>query len=594
MRVKKISLVLILTIFIQTIYSQNLTLQADSTFTEKNRMEWYKEARFGLFIHWGAYSQLDGEYKGKTQKDPKGEWIMRNLRIPVDEYATEISGKFNPSLFDADKWVKTAKEAGIKYLVITTKHHDGFSLFDSSVSDYNIVDSSPFGRDVIREIADACKKYGLRLGVYYSQAQDWYHPGGYIASKRWDKKQEGDWDNYFESIAKPQVRELLDNYSPVSLIWFDSKRATVNMELAKDFEKELRKEYPNLILNPRLHKGDFKTFEQVIPGILDDEYNELCITHNRSWSFKSSDTEWKKPQFLLKTFIQMVSKGGNFLFNVGPSPDGEFPNESITTLNYIGDWMEANSESIYGTSQSPFYKLDFGTATVKRTNGKTKLYLHVFDWPENQEIFIEGINNNITTSYLLDGRKTLSVEKLQSGIRIMGLPKEPKHEVASVIVIEIDEIPKIDPGYIEFENDTIELLSKDALLTIKPQFDHIPKVVENENFSYFDNWKNRYPHPRFKNTGNKAHWKIIVPETGDYHVWLNCSTQSSSNIVSIVGNGKLKTTLPNTGGMDNFENVYLGKLKLDKGLQTVTFTGGKKMEVWDYVNVGKITLKINK
>ncbi len=589
---KKIFLLtLIIALSIPFIYPQEGLRKKESISSKNERMKWYEKARFGLFIHWGAYSQLDGEYKGEKQKDPKGEWIMRNLKIPVDEYASEIAGKFNPALFDADAWVRTARDAGIKYLVITAKHHDGFALFDSEVSDYNIVDHSPFGRDAIREIDDACKKYGLKFGVYYSQAQDWYHPGGLAEKNRWDPRQEGNWDTYFNTIARPQVRELLDNYAPVSIIWFDSKRATVNMELAKAFEKELRSDYPDLIINPRLYKGDFKTFEQVIPGLLDAEYNELCITHNRSWSYKASDTAWKEPEFLLRTLIHMVSMGGNFLFNVGPDPNGEFPKESVAALKYIGEWMEVNSASIYGTSKSPFYKLDFGTATVKYLDKKTNLYLHVFDWPEDQEMIVKGLNNDVSNAYLLDGNTKLFSDRTTEGTILKGLPKEPTAKAASVIVLEIEEPLNIDPGYLEFTDDSITLSPGEALLTIKPQFDYIPTVVEDEDFSYFENWRNRYPHPRFKNTGNAAHWKIMVPRTGEYEVWLTAATRTDSNVVSLKGDNSLKTALPDTGGIDNFENIYLGKLKLDKGLQTVTFTGGDKFEVWDYIRVGKITMK---
>ena len=588
------TLIVVMTFMILSCNAQKLSQVTAST-DSFNKMSWYEDARFGLFIHWGAYSQLDGEYNGKVQKDPKGEWIMRNLKIPLEEYATEISKKFNPTLFNAESWVKAAYEAGIKYIVITTKHHDGFALFDSEISKYNVVDYSQFGRDIIGELSEECKKYGLRLGVYYSQAQDWHHPGGLAAKNRWDTAQDGDWDEYFKTIAKPQVHELLNNYKPISLIWFDSKSQTVNKELAKDFEKELKEEYPKLILNPRLHKGDFNTFEQTIPGILDDGYNELCITHNRSWSFKPSDNNWKEPQFMLTTLIHMASMGGNFLFNVGPNPEGEFPSETLQALTYIGDWMNVNSEAIYGTSKSPFYKLDFGTATLKEfDNNKTKIFLHIFDWPEDLELCVKGLNNQLSSAYMLDGKKPISFEKSGEDVRLSGLPEKSPHETASVIVLEIDEPLNIDPGYLEFKKDSIALKPQEALLTTKPQFDYIPFVIDNKDFSYFENWKNRYPHPRFKNTANEAHWKVVFPEKGSYKVWLHCATQTSTNVINVSSAQSIKTTLPNTGGMDNFKTVYLGEIRLDKGLQTITLTGGKKMENWDYVRIGNLYLERTK
>ena len=252
-------------------YSQG-AYQTETPTQKTERMQWYTDARFGMFIHWGAYSVLDGEYKGKKQRGPLGEWIMQNLTIPIEDYKKDVVGNFNPTKFDADAWAKSAYDAGMKYMVMTTKHHDGFALFQSDVSDYNIVAQTPFGRDVIKELSEACKKYGLKFGVYYSQAQDWYHAGGYTPKKRWDTKQEGDWDTYFETIVKGQVTELFSNYGEISLIWWDSARKIQNNDLANTIGRELVKLQPNIIVNPRLSttsQMDFQTFEQVIPGVFE-------------------------------------------------------------------------------------------------------------------------------------------------------------------------------------------------------------------------------------------------------------------------------------------------------------------------------------
>ncbi len=575
------------------LFAQGGAYQKETKAEKAARMQWYEAARFGMFIHWGAYSQLDGEYKGKKQIDPKGEWIMRHLEIPVNEYATEIAGKFNPQLFDADKWAKAAHDAGMKYLVITTKHHDGFALFDSKTSSYNIVEASPFGRDVVKEIAEACKQYGLKLGVYYSQAQDWYHPGGLAPENRWDKAQEGEWTDYFRTIVKGQVTELFSNYGEVSLIWWDSGRAAQNKAVADEVGSELVRLQPDIIVNPRLGgklEGDFNTFEQVIPGVLRQDYNELCITHNRSWSYKPSDNNWKTPDFLLKTMVDMVSLGGNFLFNVGPQPDGDFPPESYAALRYIGDWMQVNGEAIYETDKSPFYKLDFGKATIKTQGDKTKLYLCVYDWPEHQQLLVKGLHNKVSKAYTLDGKRRLSTSATKEGVKVGNLPKAAPHEAVSVVVLEIEEPLKLKAGYVEMDEGTAELTPLNALLTIKPQFDHIPEIVQNEKQVYFDNWKNNYPHPRFLNTGNQAHWKINVPQSASFEVWAEVATQNDNNIVTLQGNNKIKTQLPDTGGMEHFKKIHLGELKLKKGLQTITFTGGGKDEVWDFVRLGKITL----
>ncbi len=562
------------------------------------RLKWWTDARFGMFIHWGVYSRLNGEYKGQIQKDPKGEWIMRNLKIPVKEYEQNVAKKFNPVDFNADRWVKLAKEAGMKYIVITAKHHDGFALFHSKVSPYNIVDDTPFKRDVIKEMADACRKNGIRFGVYYSQAQDWHHPGGLAPDKRWDKAQQGDWVHYFETIVKGQVTELFTRYGKISIMWWDSGRAVQNKEVADSLGKELVKLQPGIIVNSRLGghlKGDFNTFEQVIPGVVTKKYNELCLTHNRSWSYRKPDTAWKSPQFLLKTLVQMASLGSNFLLNVGPGPDGNIPQPTVEALKYIGRWMKVNGNSIYGTHASPFYKPDFGTATWKTENGVTKLFLQVFHWPKEGKLFVKGLHNTISKAFLLSNGKPVTAHTKKNGVLLTGLPEKAPDpdDVVSVIELDMKGILKADPGYIKPSQDQSVLLTPfNALLTIKPQYDYIPEIVGKGKEAYFDNWRRHYPHSRFKNTGNAANWKTELPQNGVYRVIATVATRNNTNVVTFgFGKNKLKKTLPDTGGMDHFKKVDLGTLPLKKGVNLLTFTGGGKQETWDYVWLRNIRLE---
>jgi alpha-L-fucosidase len=590
---------ILISVLIVSITYTNASAQAGAYTNEApeqkaERMSWYSEARFGMFLHWGAYSILDGEYHGKKQKDPKGEWIMNHLKIPVEEYRDSVVSKFNPVDFNADEWVRMAKNAGMKYIVMTTKHHDGFALFDSEVSDYNIVDATPFKRDVIKELSDACHKHGLKFGIYYSQAQDWYHPGGYRPDSRWDEKQNGDWSNYFRTIVKGQVTELLTNYGEVSLLWWDSGRAVQDQKVADEVGSELVKLQPNIIVNPRLGgklKGDFQTHEQVIPAVFTHNYNELCLTHNRSWSFKKSDTTWKSSEFMLKTLVQMASQGANFLFNVGPDPLGNFPEASIQTLKFIGDWMDKFGESIYGTTKSPFYKLDWGYATVKSADFKNYLYLHVTNWPENGEIFVPGLLNDINQIRLLGSNQVISTVKSDGGIFIKNLPKNAPHSTISVLKMELIEDLNVVSGYIQTEADnSIILKPTEVLFTIKPQFDFIPQISGSDGEEFIDMWKNKYPHPRFKNTGNKAHWIVEVPEKGNFKAMAIVSTESDNNMVRLIAKTSLSKQLLNTGGMGNFATVDLGEISLSKGVNTITFTGGKRNEVWDYVRLKQIKL----
>lgn len=583
-------IIICVSVFFQ-IKAQTGAYESEAPKVKAERMQWYTDARFGMFIHWGAYSVLDGEYKGKKQRGPLGEWIMQNLEIPIEDYKKDVVGNFNPTEFDADIWVKSAFDAGMKYIVMTTKHHDGFALFQSDVSNYNIVARTPFKRDVIKELSEACKKYGLKFGVYYSQAQDWYHAGGYTPEKRWDKKQEGNWDDYFKTIVKGQVTELFSNYGEISLIWWDSARKVQNNDLANEIGRELVKLQPGIIVNPRLSttsQMDFQTFEQVIPGVFEKEYNELCLTQNRSWSYKPSDTLWKEPAFLLKTLTHMASIGGNFLFNVGPKPNGEFPIQANEALTYIGNWMSVNGEAIYGTQKSPFYKLPDVEATMKQLESKSIIYLHVYDWPKNGTLNIKGLNNKSVLASILGLSSTLKTNKTATGIQISGLPDKAPHDAVSVIKLEISEPLNINFGYIKpLKDDSFLLNPKNALLTIKPQFDCIPEVAYDGDEPYFKNWQNCFP-GRI-NTGNEAHWKVEVPTIGTYKVIAKLSTQVEGNVAIIKINKPIKTTLPNTGGLKTYQNVDLGVLELKKGVNTISFTGDRKT-AWDNVQLKTIQL----
>ena len=329
-----------------------MTMAAEETKAEKDaRMAWWREARFGMFIHWGVYSVPAGTWDGK-QVPGIGEWIMNRGKIPVDDYAA-LTKQFNPVKYDADEWVRLAKEAGMKYIVITSKHHDGFAMFHSKASDYNIYDATPFKRDPLKELAAACKKHGLRLGFYYSQAQDWHHPGGAASGGHWDKAQDGDMNEYIRTIAVPQVREILTDYGPIAILWWDTP-VDMNQERA-DMLLPLVKLQPGIITNNRLgvYPGDTETPEQFIPatGYADRDW-ETCMTMNDTWGYKSYDDNWKSAEALVRNLVDIASKGGNYLLNVGPTSEGVIPQPSVDRLREIGKWMKANGDAIYGTSAS--------------------------------------------------------------------------------------------------------------------------------------------------------------------------------------------------------------------------------------------------
>lgn len=417
-----------------------LILQQAYPQANTDKMDWWKEAKFGMFIHWGVYSVPAGIYNGK-EISGIGEWIMNRGKIPVSEYKA-YAKQFNPVKYDPEAWVKMAKDAGMKYLVITSKHHDGFALFDSKVTDWDIVDATPYGKDLLKPLADACHKEGIHLGFYYSQAQDWNHPGGAAIGGHWDKAQDGSMDDYIKKIAVPQVKEILSNYGDVDVLWWDTP-TDMTKERAELFLPVIEK-HPNLITNNRLgggFQGDTETPEQFVPATGFPGRNwETCMTMNDTWGFKSNDHNWKSTETIIRTLIDIVSKGGNYLLNVGPTSEGLIPQPSINRLKEVGDWMKKNGEAIYETNSSPFPYLPWGRCTQKGD----KLYLHVFNWPENGKLSVPLLNK-IKKAYLLtDPKKQFTTEKSDTK-NIIQLKGNAPDQLASVVVLEIEGKPNVLP-----------------------------------------------------------------------------------------------------------------------------------------------------
>lgn len=419
-------------------FSQNGEGNASSKMNDP-KMQWWRDAKFGMFIHWGIYSVPAGKWGTNTNY---GEWIMHSAKIPRTTYSA-LAKEFNPTQFNAEEWVKLGKAAGQKYMVITSKHHDGFAMFGSKASAYNIVDATPFKRDVLKELAEACRKYGMKLGFYYSQAQDWYHPGGAVSgNKDWDSSHIGSMEKYIDEIALPQVKEILSNYGDVAILWWDTPTnmtKSMTLKLA-----EVAKQYPQLITNNRLGAGmggDLETPEQFIPATGFPGRNwEVCMTMNGHWGFNAWDDRWKTTKELTQKLVDIVSKGGNFLLNVGPNAYGVIPVVCQQNLLEIGEWLQLNGESIYGTNASPFPFLSWGRATRK---GQV-IYLHVFDWPTNGLLNVP-LGNKIKKAYLLADRSiNLNIVPSKSSSQIQ-LPSYAPDKMSSVIAIEFEGEPKVLP-----------------------------------------------------------------------------------------------------------------------------------------------------
>jgi alpha-L-fucosidase len=439
--------------------------------TEENspKMKWWKDAKFGMFIHWGIYSVPAGKWENNTVY---GEWIMHTAKIPRSTYSA-IAKDFNPTKFNAEEWVNLAKSAGQKYIVITSKHHDGFAMFGSKASPYNIVDATPFKRDILKELAEACRKNNMKLGFYYSQAQDWYHPGGAVSgNKEWDSSHVGDMDKYIETIALPQVKEILSNYGDVAVLWWDTPTnmtKSMTQKLA-----EVANQYPQLITNNRLGAGlggDLETPEQFIPATGFPGRNwEVCMTMNGHWGYNAYDDRWKSTKELTQKLVDIVSKGGNFLLNVGPNAEGVIPVVCQQNLLEMGDWLQLNGESIYGTTASPFHYLSWGRATRKGQ----KIYLHVFDWPKNGKLDVP-IGNKLKRAYLLaDPDKSLQISKFKASNQLQ-LPAYAPDKMSSVIAIEFDGEPIVLP--LPTFGKSINVSSIDSLSSSKNLNDGNPTTV---------------------------------------------------------------------------------------------------------------------
>ena len=439
---------LIFILFLQvSSFSQTETKTGHDT-----RMQWWREARFGMFIHWGLYSVPAGEWNGKTGY---GEWIRTSAEIPLETY-NRFAGQFNPVDFNADEWVKMARDAGMKYIVITSKHHDGFCMFVTKQTDFSIL-STPFRRDPMKELAAACKKYGLTFCFYHS-IMDWHHPD-YLPRRNWEKdrsSQGADFRRYVDYL-KAELKELLTNYGEIGVLWFDGEwENTWNENFGKEIYQYCRSLQPNLIINNRvgagrmdmegmtkegMFGGDFGTPEQQIPatGLSGVDW-ETCMTMNDHWGYNKNDKNFKSTKELIQMLADIASKGGNYLLNVGPTSKGVLPSESIDRLKEIGQWMSVNGEAIHGTTASPFKSTEWGRCTKKEIPDGVRLYLHVFDWPKNGRLTVQGCLNEVTKGYLLadENKATLQIERKEDAI-IISLPQAAPDPVNSVVVLNLKD-----------------------------------------------------------------------------------------------------------------------------------------------------------
>ncbi|MBV9851400.1 MAG: alpha-L-fucosidase [Armatimonadetes bacterium] len=510
------------------------------------RMRWWREARFGMFIHWGLYAQLGGTWGGR-QTGGAGEWIMHDLKIPVADYDAQAR-QFDPEQFRADEWVRVARDAGMKYIVMTAKHHEGFAMFHTGTDGYNISDATPFRRDPIAEMAAACRKQGLKFGVYYSQAQDWHHPGGAAYGGHWDNAQDGDLHEYVRTIAAPQVRELLTKYHP-AVLWWDTP-----VEMSPLDIRELTAAFPQdpgMIANNRLGNGvpgDTETPEQFIPatGYPGRDW-ETCMTINDTWGYKSFDTNFKSGPTLIRNLIDIASKGGNYLLNVGPDGRGVIPAGEVERLREMGAWMKVNHEAIYGTSASPFKHLPFDGRVTRK--GDT-LYLHVFAWPDSG-LTLPGLATPARDAKALATGQRLTAGRAGDGSLTISKP-DKIDPVATVVALRLAGPPVVEPAAIAPQSDgSYQLTAEDADV-----HGGTAKLESSGGGSDIGYWTDA------KDT---VSWTLSVPaaRAGEYRATLEyaCEPGSEGSTLALQvddGNSGVTGTVAKTAGWGDYQTAALG------------------------------------
>lgn len=497
------------------------------------RMQWWRDAKYGMFIHWGLYSLLGGEYQGKVT--PKiAEWIQNTLKIPLKDYQ-KLAQSFNPKNFDAKAWVSLAKAAGMKYIVITAKHHDGFALFDSKASDYNVM-HTPYGKDIIRQLKDEAQRQGLKFGVYYSHMIDWAHPDDYIGDTDRLKERMNlvDFDPkkmdrsvYLREKAYPQLRELLTNYGKIDIIWFDMGEGLTNNEVRK-FVKIARELQPGIIISSRL--GDFPNVEDLHRDMLFDYYTpsdnyytgetlrmpwEMAGTTNGSWGYRKDDKAWRSASFIIQSLISSISRGGNYLLNVGPDGTGKIPEEAAKQLRIAGKWIAKNKEAIYGANGSPFpWNYDWGYVT--RKPGKIFLYV-VASRPDH--ITLPGMRSKVNAASILENGEPLTFKQKDELVSI-SLPKNKVDDLGYIVELDLDDqTPDINPKITQREDGSIRLdrITGDYNKAQKMiSWDFTIKNPGNYKIEVFSNEKGRHSNPQWVGSEQKGSVQVgskIIPVT---------------------------------------------------------------------------------
>jgi alpha-L-fucosidase len=561
----------------------------------EQRIAWWREAQFGCFIHWGVYSTFGGEWNGKPFKG-YAEHMMRSQKIPRADYVARVVSIFNPVKFDADEWVKLIKAAGMKYVIITAKHHDGFAMYPSAVSKYNIRDATPFKRDPMRELSEACQRNGIRFGFYYSHAFDWEDPNA--PGNDWDYDNPGGdkglhggvtWfdqhpellpkaQRYVDEKAIPQIVELLKNYHP-DILWFDTPS---KLPLSENLRilKAVRAVDQNVVINGRLARGlgysfgDYKNTGDRAAEIVPTEGDwETIPTTNESYGYHKFDLSHKPVSHFIQLMAKAAARGGNVLMNIGPMGDGLIDPKDQETLRGIGKWLAVNGESIYGSERTLLPVQAWGDSSRKGN----KLYLHVFDWPRNRKLVVGGLKNQVANAYLLsDPRKrSLQARHLNDSDLVIGVPRIAPDSADSVVVVEVNEEIKANPIRLIAVNQPNVLRTFDGEL-------------HGNGLRYGDGKSLRAYVFEWRQMNQWIGWPVRLNLPGEFEVVVKYTTGSKENVGTYdiaVGGQILRATIKPPPGDNESTTVSLGRVRLSPGkheiaVRPVEIKGGELMRLF--------------
>jgi len=550
----------------------------ESIVNSKNKeqyLDWFKEAKFGMFIHWGVYSKLAGEWNGRKLSDvgkTQAEWVMDYLKIPVKDYR-ELAHQFNPVQYNAREWVKLAKATGMKYIVITAKHHDGFAMYHSKVTDYNIVDWTPYKHDLLKDLSDACAAEGIKFCVYYSHREDWDHPGGY--GNNWDYDNEWGWDffnkdkfnKYLEEKAKPQLRELLSNYGPVGIVWFD--RGMYTDEQGKEFTKFVHDLQPSCLVNSRVgsisleNVGDYQCMQdnEISPGGIQEPW-ETAMTLNDTWGYNKFDSNWKSPETVIRRLVEIISRGGNYLLNIGPTGEGEIPAATVNIFKSVGPWIERNAEAIYGSKASILGEIPWGYSTVKGNS----IYLFVRNWPKDGMLTLTGLKSKLLSVDFLSN-KSIMLPFIQNENKInLKLPSNPPDNPMTVIELKMDGTPKVEPPKVMMnEKGNLQLEYSTAVTYGKAKTRY--------------NRKGGFHIAKWTSPADKIEWLIHIDKPGVFAVKMTYAAEKEwegkpfeiSNGLNVI-----KSAVNYTGVPHNYIEFPVGYFQFEKsGNYTLTIKPSK-------------------